>query len=206
MEAAYKTDYRIRIERRNIKNLNLYLRPPYEEVLVTVPKRMPEGRIQAFIREKTPWIELHLRRLRAEKHDNLLEHQLTAEERNAYKNRLEALLPPMLAEWEERISVHAERFSLRKMRRCFGVCHTARREITFNLMLGNAPEALIEYIVVHELVHLLEPSHNRRFHELMDRFLPDWRKRKREINHFYSGTAGDTERELLRRKRREELS
>lgn len=186
METGNKLFYRIKIERRNIKNLNLYLRPPYEEVLVTAPRRIPEGRIQAFIREKTPWIERHLQKLRTKRGENLLERELSAAERKTYRERLTALIPGMLSVWEKKLSVHANGFSLRKMRRCFGVCHTARREITFNLMLGNAPEPLIEYIVVHELTHLLEPSHNRRFHMLMDRFLPDWRERKRAINSFYS--------------------
>lgn len=197
MKTENKPDYRIKIERRNIKNLNLYLKPPYKEVLVTAPRRSPEGQIQAFIREKTPWIEMHLRKLRSEYRENLLERPVSAEERRVYRERLSLLLPEQLFKWEQRISVHAERFSLRKMRRCFGVCHTAKREITFNLMLGNAPEHLIEYIVVHELIHLLEPSHNRRFYSLMDRFLPDWRERKREINRFYTAGAGAVPEETV---------
>lgn len=178
----------VRISYRKIKNINLYLRPPYQEILVTVPLRMPQQRVMAFLSEKEGWIERNLKRLCSEENvrKNRMDASCTPEERARLEARLNQILPGMLAQWESCIGVHAESVSFRKMRRCFGVCHTGTRKLTFNLFLGEAPERLIEYIVVHELCHLLEPSHNARFHHLMDCFLPDWKERKREINHFYS--------------------
>lgn len=179
----------VRLSYRKIKNINLYLRPPYQEILVTAPLHMPEQRVMRFLSEKESWIKRNLQRLKTggKAQKNRLEEDCSPEERACMKDRLDRMLPAMLAQWEKRIGVHAESISYRKMRRCFGVCHTGKRSITFNLFLGEAPERLIEYIAVHELCHLLEPSHNARFHHLMDRFLPDWRERKREINRFYSG-------------------
>ena len=179
----------VRIERRRIKNINLYLRPPYEEILVTAPLRMPMQRIEAFLSDREGWIERNLKRLRTERRENRLDAALSEAERKQFRQRLDNLLPNMIETWERRMGVHAQGIGYRKMRRCFGICHTGKRTITFNIFLGEAPERLIEYIVVHELCHLLEPSHNRRFHHFMDVYLPDWKNRKREINAFYTVSA-----------------
>lgn len=180
----------VRIERRSIKNINLYLRPPYEELLVTAPRLATEQRIYAFLREKRDWAEQNLLRLQKRAAKNIMEEELTAARKKAYVKRLSALIPELLAKWEPAIGVHAAGgFRLRVMRRCFGVCHTGKKYITFNTWLGLAPEELIEYIVVHELCHLHEPSHNRRFHGLMDRYLPDWKRRKKALNKLYSAPA-----------------
>ena len=178
----------VRLAYRRIKNINLYLRPPYEEILVTAPLHTPLRRITEFLSDKEDWIERNLERLRADgkkPRRNRLEDPCSAAERTQLTARLDRILPDLFARWEARMGVHARHVAYRKMRRCFGVCHTGKQTIKLNLFLGEAPERLIEYIVVHELCHLLEPSHNARFHHLMSVFLPDWKERKREIDRFY---------------------
>lgn len=172
----------VRISRRRVKNINMYLRPPYTEVLVTAPRQMAESRITDFVRDKQPWIMKNLVKLRARKQSNPLEQPMTDAEKRKLAGRLNSILPEMVSRWEARLHVKAESFRLRVMRRCWGVCHTKARTITFNTHLGAKPESCIEYVVVHELCHLLEPSHNARFHRLMDSFLPDWKSRKKELN------------------------
>ena len=188
--ASGDISYSLRIERRNVKNINIYLRPPYEEVLVTAPRRLSQGRINAFLQEKEDWICRNLRRLREEKQENRLAGPMSREERKAYEERLRDLLPPLMEKWEALMGVKSRGFCLRKMKRAYGVCHIRRKEITFNLWLGAVPEALVEYIVVHELCHLREPSHNRHFHSLVSHYLPDWKGRKRALDAFFSEQAG----------------
>lgn len=78
--------------------------------------------------------------------------------------------------WETRMNVRVDRFSIRKMTTRWGSCTPKTRSIRFNSELGrHAPECL-EYVVVHELAHLIERSHNARFKAILDRFMPDWRE------------------------------
>lgn len=172
----------VRIERRNVKNINLYLRAPYQEVLVTAPPYMAQSRIDAFIREKSSWIERNLERLKAREAEDPLTKPLDAAEKKRLNARLNAILPPFLETWAERMDVSVSAWQLRVMRRCWGVCHCRAHTITFNTHLGAKPEECIEYVVVHELCHLLEPSHNARFHRLMDTYLPDWKLHKKRLN------------------------
>ena len=177
-----RTDLTIRIERRPVKHINIYLRAPYEEVLVTAPPRMAQSRIEAFILEKQDWILRNTDRLRAGYSAQPAAKELSEAQKRAYRTRLNQLLPKLLARWEPVLGVKAEETRLRVMKRCWGVCHCGARSITFNVWLGEKPEACVEYVVVHELCHLLEPSHNARFRGLMTRFLPDWQERRKKLN------------------------
>ena len=83
--------------------------------------------------------------------------------------------PPLIAKWEPMIGVKVERFFVRRMKTKWGSCNPDARSIRLNTDLAKKPRECLEYIVVHEMVHLLEPTHNGRFVALMDRFMPDWR-------------------------------
>ena len=72
-------------------------------------------------------------------------------------------------------------WGIKKMKTRWGSCNVAARRIWLNLELAKKPEPCLEYIVVHELVHLLERQHNERFAALMDRYLPDWRHRRETL-------------------------
>lgn len=99
-----------------------------------------------------------------------------------YRARLKELLPPVIAKWEKRMGVHLNEFAIKKMKTKWGTCNREASRIWLNLELAKKPFACIEYIVVHEMVHLLERNHNDRFVAFMDRFLPEWRELKKELN------------------------
>lgn len=99
-----------------------------------------------------------------------------------YRQQLALALPPVLALWQERMGVRVERIFVRRMRTRWGSCTPRTGTIRFNAELAKRPAAALEYIVVHELVHLLEPSHNARFVALMDRFLPDWKLQRKALH------------------------
>lgn len=98
--------------------------------------------------------------------------------------QLQAALPNYIAKWEPQLGVSVKGFSLRKMKSCWGSCNTRTGEIMFNTELVKKPLSCLEYIVVHEMVHLLEPSHNHRFKSLMSHFLPDWQLHKKFLNQI----------------------
>lgn len=99
-----------------------------------------------------------------------------------YRARLHAAIPALLAKWQPVIGVTASEVRIKKMKTRWGSCTIEARRLWLNLELAKKPPACLEYIVVHELVHLLERHHNARFLALMDRFLPHWPQRRAELN------------------------
>ena len=98
-----------------------------------------------------------------------------------YHLQLEILIPPLITKWESILNVSVERFSIRSMKTRWGSCTPKTRSIRINLELIKMPPECLEYIVVHELVHLLEASHNNKFKTLMDKFYPKWKFYRKEL-------------------------
>lgn len=92
-----------------------------------------------------------------------------------YRQYLRAQLPPLLEKWEAKLGVSVNEVRIKKMKTLWGSCNVEAKRIWLNLELAKKPEACLVYVLVHEMVHLLERDHNDRFHELMTGFLPQWR-------------------------------
>lgn len=99
-----------------------------------------------------------------------------------YRRQLKEQIPPLLEKWENTIGVQAAAWGVKRMKTKWGACSTKARRIWLNLELAKKPTHCLEYIVVHELVHLLERPHSDRFMALMDRFMPQWRLYRDELN------------------------
>lgn len=92
-----------------------------------------------------------------------------------YRLSLKSLLPDIIQKWEEVIGVSSSSFLVRKMKTRWGTCNIRSKRITINLELIKHPKINIEHVVVHELVHLLERGHTKRFYGFLDQFQPGWR-------------------------------
>lgn len=101
-----------------------------------------------------------------------------------YRAELKKLTPALISNWESKIGVKSNEFGIKKMRTKWGTCNTKEKRIWLNLELAKKPKECIEYIIVHELVHLLERSHNQRFVKYMDEFMPKWRFHREELNRL----------------------
>ena len=99
-----------------------------------------------------------------------------------HREQLNTLIPPLLAKWQPIIGVRAADWGIKKMKTKWGTCTPKARRIWFNLELAKKPAMCLEYIAVHELVHLLERNHTERFTALMDGFLPNWRVCRETLN------------------------
>lgn len=109
--------------------------------------------------------------------------QLDTEQRLAvlerwYRARLREQASDLVAHWVTQLGVSVSGWGIRKMRTCWGTCNQDARRIWLNLELAKKPMQCVEYIVVHELAHILERHHNDKFAALMDQHLPDWRLRR----------------------------
>jgi predicted metal-dependent hydrolase len=93
-------------------------------------------------------------------------------------------VPVLLARWQPRLSVKATRFFVQAMTTKWGSCNHDARTIRLNTDLAKKPPECLEYVVVHELVHLLERTHSSRFVGLMDQFMPQWRVYRRMLNRL----------------------
>jgi predicted metal-dependent hydrolase len=100
------------------------------------------------------------------------------------REELKKALPPLIAKWEPVMGVQVKKFFVQKMKTRWGSCNYTKANVRFNSELAKKPIECLEYVVVHELVHLLEPSHNARFHRLMTQFLPHWKLIKDELNRL----------------------
>lgn len=101
-----------------------------------------------------------------------------------YRDALKARIAELLPVWEDKIGVTAADWGVKKMKTKWGSCNTQAKRIWLNLELAKKPPECLEYILVHELVHLLERNHNERFKRYMDRLLPDWRERRDLLNRM----------------------
>jgi len=101
-----------------------------------------------------------------------------------YRAQLKEAVPPLLARWQPLLDVRVERFFVQRMKTRWGSCNRDTRSIRLNTDLARKPRACLEYLVVHEMVHLLERTHNARFVAMMDRAMPQWRFCREQLNRL----------------------
>lgn len=145
-------------------------------VLVRAPLRCAQGRIDAFVSAHAAWIEKHtaLQRQRAARRPPAP----TPAEIEGLKARAQAELPEIIARWSEKMGVAPTGFKVTAARKRYGSCNT-KNSLCFSCFLMRCPEAAVELVVVHELCHIREKNHGPGFYALLERYLPDWRERKR---------------------------
>ena len=197
------------VVRKRVKNLNLRVHRD-GTVSLSIPTRTPLAVAQDFLNRRAGWIAAHIERVHtraAERtHAGATADGLVplwgrlqpapggAEEIEAlYRREVARALPSAIARGEARVGVHAAGWQIRRMTSRWGSCTPARRTIRINSALAAYPPECLDYVVIHELTHLLEPSHNARFHALLDRFCP----RNREIARILKRPAATVASNLL---------
>lgn len=121
--------------------------------------------------------------------DLFVKPNTTAEQREKilnewYRKELKTLIPPIIAKWEKQINVTVEDWQVKQMKTKWGTCNIEKERIWINLELAKKPVQCLEYIVLHEMIHLLERHHNDYFRSLLDKFLPQWKFYKEELNRL----------------------
>jgi predicted metal-dependent hydrolase len=101
-----------------------------------------------------------------------------------YRNELKQAAPALIAKWQSHLRVEVERYFVQRMKTKWGSCNPAMRSIRLNTELAKKPRECLEYIVVHEMVHLIERTHNARFVALMERYLPNWKVCRQVLNQL----------------------
>ncbi len=101
-----------------------------------------------------------------------------------YRVHLKVRIAPLIKKWQLIIGVQIRQWAVKRMKTRWGTCNINAKRIWINLELAKRSDESLEYIIVHELMHLLERHHNRHFESLMDNYLPDWRSRKENLDRF----------------------
>ena len=141
------------------------------DVHVSAPFGISKKEVEAFINEHQEWI-VEARKKTAERQN----------QRAAFYNQLPLTTKAQKAEAMEKIRALTEPMISR-----WGMCNVKERSICYSTYLLLLPYWCVEHIVVHELCHLLEPSHNARFHALMDKYYPQWKEARRETRKIAKG-------------------
>lgn len=185
--------------RRNCRHLILRCREG--RLYLSVPPRTPKAAINAFLSARTDWMAEQLsrtaayaprytpgeRHLLAGQYVALGERGVPAGEKAFLSFRAKLLaeaVRTLLPLWEARMGVQAGSLRFREMVSRWGSCQPVTGHITLNLRLGLVPPECMEYVLVHELCHLLHPDHSAAFHDELTCMMPDWEARKKRLNAF----------------------
>jgi predicted metal-dependent hydrolase len=101
-----------------------------------------------------------------------------------HKSLLHDAIPPLIARWEPKLGTTVNGYFLQKMKTKWGCCNHSAGHIRLNTELVKKPKDLLEYLVVHEIAHLLEPTHNDRFVAILGKRYPTWREARAELNEL----------------------
>lgn len=219
-------ELQVEVSWKNIKNINIRIKPPRGDVFVSAPVGVSSEKIADIIRSKSDWINEKQSLLRRDfevvtplnNTDNEIvfqgkkypvEEVYTAGKNRIilydenkillrsngslspagrseligawYRSQMRVQITELLKEWVPVIGVDLAEWRIRRMKTRWGSCNTVQRRIWLNLELAKLPPECLEYVVVHELVHLLERGHNARFWGLVESFLPDWRESRDKL-------------------------
>ena len=172
-ELVFVDEFEVWILRKRIKNINLRVKPPDGRIEVSAPLRVDTSFVRAFVREKRDWIRKQQERIAASPQGRAA--AASPDEVAQWREVVQAFVPPLIANWEPIMGVKAGKIAYRNMTSRWGSCQPSTGRICINVRLALYPPECLEYVVVHELCHLLERGHGPRFHALMDAFLPDWK-------------------------------
>lgn len=167
------------IVRKRVKNVNLRIARDGSHVDVSAPSWVSDSEVEAFIRSKSAWIASRM--VQAVQAPMARAAQATPEEVAAWRETVSACVPALVAAWEPIMGVKADKLAYRNMTSRWGSCQPSTGRICINVRLALYPPECLEYVVVHELCHLLERGHGPRFHQLMDAFMPDWKQRRAKL-------------------------
>ena len=172
-------DLEVWVTHKRVRTMRLRVKGPDAHIELTAPRFVTKREMGDFVRSKRTWIER-------------MQHQVlespmaqaegaTKEELAEWRSVVEACVPPLIAAWEPILGVKAGKLAYRNMKSRWGSCQPETGRICINIRLALYPPECLEYVVVHELCHLLVPGHGADFRELMSRVMPDWRQRRAKL-------------------------
>lgn len=164
------------------------------DVHVSAPLHMSKKEVEAFIDEHQDWIAQARKKTadRQNKRKAFFDRLplTTRLQKTEASEKVGLLVEPMLLRYSEMMGVCPSSVHYKPMKSRWGVCNVKQRSISFSTFLLLLPDWCVEHVVVHELCHLLEPSHNASFHDLMDKYYPKWKDARKLTREIANGECG----------------
>lgn len=170
-------EFEVRIQRRKgMKRMRMRVVPPDGHVEVHVPWNVSYVQAEAFVLDKADWIRGQQEKARSSVAAKA--ELATDEEKKLWREAVSFAVPYLVARYEPLMGVKVGSLAYRNMKSRWGSCQPSTGRICINTRLALYPPECLEYVVVHEMCHLLEGGHGPRFKALLDRFYPGWRHAK----------------------------
>ena len=173
----------ITVTKRRMKNMYLRIRGEDGRVTISAPHQVNRAAIEKFAELKLGWIRENLERYEKKNEERELKTQPDDAEIKKRKILLKAAAWRLVKEYEPRMGVRVSGITIRQMKTRWGSCNVKTHHINLNLALYEKAPEYLEYVVVHEICHILEASHNQVFWGYVTQYYPDWkavRKRMRQ--------------------------
>ena len=176
---VFVDDLEVWVLYKRIRSTSIRIKPPNGRIEISAPLGTPESEIIRIVRMRRKWID----KARGRMENSPMAHAENAEpaEVKRWRAVVEACVPALVQAWEPILGVKAGKLAYRNMKSRWGSCQPSTGRICINVRLALYPPECLEYVVVHELCHLLVHGHGPEFHALMDRVMPDWRQRRAKL-------------------------
>ena len=172
-------DLEVWVIEKRVRNVSLRVKPPDARIEVSAPRFTPDRYIVQFVRERRSWIDRSAKRIAVSPMAQA--ENASPEQVKEWRAVVESCVPALVSAWEPILGVKAEKLAYRNMKSRWGSCQPSTGRICINVRLALYPPECLEYVVVHELCHLLVSGHGPKFKTLLDRVMPDWRQRRAKL-------------------------
>lgn len=175
-------DVTIIVTKKRIKNMYLRIKKEDGAVLISAPLQMSDAHIRKFATERIDWIRSYQQKYATAKQNRTAGNTLNPAEIKQQKSALKKEVERLVAKWEPIMGVKVSGITIRQMKTRWGSCNVKTHHININLALAKKPAECLEYVVVHEMTHILEPTHNQVFWGYMTKFYPNWKRVRKYLN------------------------
>lgn len=174
-------DMVVEVTKKKMKNLYLRINPKDGTILVSAPHGVSEKEIVRLVKSKEDWIRKNQERWEEQGKTVMESDLLTPEQEKFFRSFLKEEAWKLIEKWQPVIGVTVTRLTIRKMKTRWGSCNVRTGHVNLNLELAFRKEEQLEYVVIHEMCHLLEASHNQRFWNYVNQFCPEWKRIRQEM-------------------------
>ena len=243
----------IEVQKKNIKNMHLQVKPPDGHVVISAPLSMSDKAIEMYARTNLSWVKKQMEKFQeqprsskrqyvsgetmyiwgkqyfltfisdAQKNvfeivgnkvflrmrENSSVKQRESYVREQYRTMLKSEIEHLLPKWEQITGLYCESWQTKYMVTRWGTCNTDKKRLWFNLQLIHKPVECLEYVILHELIHLRERTHNEVFTAYMDLYMQNWREIRKQLNDsmldFYDAQDESPLQKLIDQRRYGEI-
>lgn len=186
-------NYTVQITKKKIKRANLRIKPDNPNIIhISILYQMSFASAMQFLEQPKflQWIENSEKKVRNHPRLQTDWYEEHKQLEPVYRSRLQELLPDLFKRWERSLGVKTNKVTIKDTRSQWGSCNVRTKNISISVWLGAYPIECIEYVVIHELVHLLEKGHNERFYGYLNEYYPNWKECRNLLKNTTRGTDG----------------